>query len=305
MQLSKVQTNTYVLGVVFLLLAATLTALSQVYYANKVQAVHPFLFTCVSYTIATVIFSGMAMRAKTPYKWKSTTSVIVKLNIATILAFMGFYFALKYIEPAIVSSLEMGLGPLFVLLLTLQQKQPVARAQWAIAISTFATCMLLIVNVFTGHSGMQVWDRNSAIGIIASVLCGLGAVYCTVYSKQLSAAGWSSAMILSKRFYGIIMLSVVMTYDVLFTYLLEHLSWILIMTLFGVLLPMYFLQQGIKYCDVFLVMMSLCFIPVFTFFFQLFDARLIWSNTTFAGVLLLLLLGLVSVVVERRGSDYS
>lgn len=300
MQLSKVQTNTYVVGVVFLLLAATLTALSQVYYANKVQAVHPFLFTCVSYAIATVIFSGMAIRSKAPYQWKRTTPAIIKLNIATVLAFMGFYFALKYIEPAIVSSLEMGLGPLFVLLLALQQKQAIPRTQWGIALCTLAACMLLIVNVFTGNSGMQVWDINSVIGIIASVLCGLGAVYCTIYSKQLSAAGWTSAMILSKRFYGIVILSALMTYDLLFTYLLENLSWIVVMTVFGVLLPMYFLQQGIKYCEVFLVMMSLCFVPVFTFFFQLFDARLVWSNTTFIGVLLLLILGLMSVVVERR-----
>lgn len=300
MQLRKVQTNTYVIGVASLLLAALLTALSQVYYASKVQAVHPFLFTCVSYTIATIVFQGMASDAKTPYQWKSTLPIIVKLNIATGFAFMGFYFALKYVEPAIVSSLEMGLGPLFVLLLALSQKQAVGRAQWLIAISTFLACMLLVVNVFTGNSGMQMWDINSVLGIIASVLCGLGAVYCTVYSKQLSAAGWSSAMILSKRFYGIILVSVVMTYDLLLPYLQDNIGWILIMTLFGVLLPMYFMQQGIQYCDVFLVMMSLCFIPVFTFFFQLFDARLVWSNATFAGVLLLLILGLLSVVIERR-----
>lgn len=300
MQLSKVQTNTYMLGMFSLLLAAVLTALSQVYYANKVQAVHPFLFTCVSYAIATLVFSGMAVGAKTPYRWRQTWPIIVKLNLATMLAFMGFYFALKYIEPAIVSSLEMGLGPLFVLLLAFWQKQPIHRVQLWIALSTFFACMLLVVNVFTGNSGVQTWDINSVIGIVASILCGLGAVYCTVYSKQLSAAGWSSAMILSKRFYGIVIVSAAMTYQVLFTYLLENVSWILIMTLFGVLLPMYFLQQGIKYCAAFFVMMSLCFIPVFTFFFQLLDARLIWSNTTFAGVLLLLLLGLASVVVERR-----
>lgn len=301
MQLSKVQTNnTYVIGVVSLLLAAILTALSQVYYANKVQAVHPFLFTCVSYTIATIVFQLMTSRQKTAYHWKLAMPAIVKLNIATIFAFMGFYFALKYIEPAIVSSLEMGLGPLFVLLLALRKKERIIKSQWAIACGTLAACLLLVVNVFTGNSGVQQWDLNSVIGIIASILCGLGAVYCTVYSKQLSAQGWSSAMILSKRFYGIIVLSVVMTYDVVFTYLTENIVWIVVMTVFGVLLPMYFLQQGIKYCEVFIVMMSLCFVPVFTFFFQLFDARLIWSNTTFAGVMLLLVLGLVSVVVEKR-----
>ena len=71
-----------------------------------------------------------------------------------------------------------------------------------------------------------------------------------------------------KRFYGIILLSFIATYDVMFTYLLENIDWILLMTVIGVLIPMYLLQKGIQYCEVFLVMMSLCFIPVFTFFFS-------------------------------------
>ena len=71
-----------------------------------------------------------------------------------------------------------------------------------------------------------------------------------------------------KRFYGIILLSFIATYDVMFTYLLENIGWILLMTVIGVLIPMYLLQKGIQYCEVFLVMMSLCFIPVFTFFFS-------------------------------------
>jgi len=157
---------------------------------------------------------------------------------------MGFYFALKYIEPAIVSSLEMGLGPLFALLLAIQQKKRVINAQWGIAI-------------------------------------------------------------LSKRFYGIILLSFIATYDVMFTYLLENIDWILLMTVIGVLIPMYLLQKGIQYCEVFLVMISLCFIPVFTFFFQLFDTRLQWSNITLMGVLLLLLFGILSVVLEQRARSVS
>lgn len=85
----------------------------------------------------------------------------------------------------------------------------------------------------------------------------------------------------------------------MFTYLLENIDWILLMTVIGVL------QKGIQYCEVFLVMMSLCFIPVFTFFFQLFDTRLQWSNITLMGVLLLLLFGILSVVLEQRARSVS
>lgn len=295
----------YAIGVISLLVSAILTSISQVYYSNRVQAVHPFLFTGISFFLTTVFFQLITSKQKIEPCWKEARSSLWKLNGASILAFMGFYFALKYIEPAIVSSLEMGLGPLFALLLAIQQKKRVINAQWGLAIGIFAASLLLIGAIFTGKSAVQTWDQSSILGVGASILCGLGAVLCTVYSKQLSQLGWTSSMILSKRFYGIILLSFIATYDVMFTYLLENIDWILLMTVIGVLIPMYLLQKGIQYCEVFLVMMSLCFIPVFTFFFQLFDTRLQWSNITLMGVLLLLLFGILSVVLEQRARSVS
>ncbi len=39
----------YAIGVISLLVSAILTSISQVYYSNRVQAVHPFLFTGISF----------------------------------------------------------------------------------------------------------------------------------------------------------------------------------------------------------------------------------------------------------------
>lgn len=140
----------YAIGVISLLVSAILTSISQVYYSNRVQAVHPFLFTGISFFLTTVFFQLITIKQKIEPCWKEARSSLWKLNGASILAFMGFYFALKYIEPAIVSSLEMGLGPLFALLLAIQQKKRVINAQWGIAIGIFAASLLLIGAIFTG-----------------------------------------------------------------------------------------------------------------------------------------------------------
>ncbi|QQP14118.1 DMT family transporter [Lysinibacillus agricola] len=293
--------NLHAIGVLSLILSAILTSVSQVYYANRVQAVHPFLFTGISFFITTLYFQFFSIKQQSSMKWnKAATPILLKLNSASVLAFMGFYFALKYIEPAIVSSLEMGLGPLFVILLAIKQKHHINVAKVSIAIGTLVACLILIYAIFAGKSALITWSKFSLLGILASIICGLGAVLCTLYSKQLSELGWTSSMILSKRFYGIILLSLIATYDVILDYLIGNIGWILLMTLLGVLVPMYLLQKGIQYCTPFFVMMSLCFIPVFTFFFQLFDTRLQWSNITFLGVVLLLLLGISSVIVDRN-----
>ncbi|MBK3495287.1 DMT family transporter [Viridibacillus sp. YIM B01967] len=298
---SKNFKNTYMLGVFALLTSAILTSFSQVFYANKVQSVNPFLFTGISFFITSIYFQIFVIGKNRKYHWEISWRPLLKLNISSILAFMGFYYALKYIEPAIVSSLEMGLGPLLIILIAVIQREKTRKARWFIAIGTLLACILVIGAVFTGRSAVNIeFNIQVVIGVIASIICGLGAVLCTIYSKQLSTTGWTSSMILSKRFIGIILLSFIFTYDLIFPYLLENIVWILVVTIAGVLLPMYLLQKGIQYCESFLVMMSLCFVPVFTFFIQLLDPRLEWSMLTFLGVLLLLVFGIGSIFIERR-----
>ena len=139
--------------------------------------------------------------------------------MASVLAFMGFYFALKYVESAIVSALEMGIGPLFVLLLAVFAKEYIPKVQWVIAIGTLFACIILIMAVLSGNSALQMDVTLPVINaLVASVGCGIGAVLCTRYSKKLSEAGWTSSMILTHRYYGIILLSFMATYDVFFYY---------------------------------------------------------------------------------------
>ena len=306
---TKSLSKSMVIGAGFLLLSALLMSVSQVYYANQVQGVHPFLFTGVSFFITAFLFNVIALKQRR----QSTVSVpksindLVKLNGSSILAFMGFYYALKFIEPAIVSSLEMGVGPFFAIVITAmvaKKKLQATRAQWLITFGTFAASVLLMLTALFGLSGIKITSHTDFVyGIIASVLCGLGAVLCTFYSKNLSNAGWTSYSILANRFYGIIFISLIMTYDILPVYLGENIDWIILVTIFGVALPTFLLQKGIQYCEPFFVMMSICFIPVFTFVFQLFDPRISWSTPSLIGILMLFILGIVSIFSENKAQE--
>ncbi len=296
-----IRKNTFKIGIIALLISAIITALSQVYYANKVQGIHPFLFTGISFFVTAIYFQTFAMKQRVKVQWQEARRPLVLLNMASIITFMGFYFALKYIEPAIVSSLEMGIGPLFILLLAVFQKTAVRQKQWYIAIGTFIACTVLILAVLLGESGVKMQLSIEVIlGIVASLLCGVGAVFCSIHSKQLNDLGWTSSMILAKRYIGIIIISFIFTYDLVIPYFKANITWILLITVVGVMLPMYLLQKGIQYTNTFIVMMSLCFIPVFTFAFQLLDARIQFSGLTFIGVSLLFLFGVLSILGENK-----
>ena len=275
-------------------------SVSQVFYANQVQSVHPFLFTGISFFITALYFQAFAIKQPVNVNWKIAGKPILKLNIASAITFMGFYFALKYVEPAIVSSLEMGVAPLFILVLMLFQRKTISIKKWLISIGTLCACLLLIWAVINGESGItSQFPSNMFVGILASVVCGIGAVFCSEYSKQLSDLGWTSSMILAKRYIGIIVISFIFTYDLTIPYFVDNIIWILFVTLIGVLIPNYLLQKGIQYTNTFLVMMSLSFIPVFTFLFQLFDTRIHFSIITCIGVLLLFICGIFSLKDDR------
>ena len=158
-----------------------------------------------------------------------------------------------------------------------------------------------MMTALLGLSGVKVTNSTDFVyGITASVLCGLGAVLCTIYSKRLSNAGWTSSSILAHRFYGIIVISFLMTYDILPTYLMANIDWIILVTIFGVAVPTFLLQKGIQYCEPFVVMMSICFIPAFTFIFQLADPRIEWSTTSLIGIIMLFTLGVASIFSENK-----
>lgn len=289
------------IGLLALILSALLTAMSQVFYAKQVQEVPAFLFTGISFFLTTCYFAFFARIHKKSYKWQGTIGYVLKLNGASVLAFMCFYFALKYVESAIVSALEMGIGPLFVLVLAVIAKESIPRSQWLIAIGTLIACSVLIVSVLSGSSAVKLdITMPVIIALIASISCGVGAVLCTVYSKKLNEAGWTTSMILANRYYGIILLSFLATYDEFLKYFSGNIGWILSVTATGVMLPMYLLQIGIRNCSPLMVMMSLCFVPIFTFFFQLFDSRLTWSPISLIGIILLFIAGIISLYLERR-----
>lgn len=292
----KIKKSAYQIGVYALLGSAILTSISQVFYANQVQSVHPFLFTGISFAITALYFQVFTFKQRIKVNWAEASKPLLKLNIASAITFLGFYFALKYVEPAIVSSLEMGVAPLFILVLMLLQRKPISIKKWAISIGTLLACFILIWAVINGESGItsQI-STEMFIGIFASILCGIGAVFCSEYSKQLSDHGWTSSMILSKRYIGIILISFIFTYDLIIPYFMDNIIWILLVMIGGVLIPNYLLQKGIQYTDTFLVLMSLSFIPVFTFLFQLFDARIHFSLVTCVGVILLFICGIGSL----------
>ncbi|PJO45566.1 hypothetical protein [Lysinibacillus xylanilyticus] len=129
---------------------------------------------------------------------------------------------------------------------------------WVIAMGTFIACTILILAVVSGKSAVPN-GHNFARDFRIDSECWLwvGAVPCTMCSKKLSEAGWTTSMILANRYYGIILLSFFATFDIFFKYFSGNISWIIAVTAVGVMLRLNLLQIGIQYCSPLVVMVSL------------------------------------------------
>ena len=97
---------------------------------------------------------------------------------------MGFYYALKFIEPAIVSSLEMGVGPFFAIVVTAmvaKQKIQATRAQWIITVRYIRSqCIVNVDGIIRTIRGKG--DKYLGLCIGDYRLCFMRIRGCTMYN---------------------------------------------------------------------------------------------------------------------------
>jgi drug/metabolite transporter (DMT)-like permease len=288
------------IGTILMLGSVVLTSSSQVYYGMFIQKFNPYFFILISFTITLVFFqiielSSSKKEASTlPFSkvWKE----VVMLNILTAMVFIFFYVALKYVEPAIVSAIEWGIGPVIALLL-MKSKSPFQKlgATSIIASSgVFIGTIFLVWASLNGESGVMIYSHTILLmGLVFSFLTGIGNVAFAFFSKQLSDQGWSSTKILSQRFFLIIFIAgFIVWFNNYYQPLdLTDIGWILLITLSGTIFPLYLLQLSLKYCSPFMVLIISSLVPCITFFFQMFDPRIELSYFTLIGVIIITIFG--------------
>jgi drug/metabolite transporter (DMT)-like permease len=292
------------LGTALLLGSVIFTASSQVYYGSFIQNFSPYLFLLISFSITLLFFHLMDRLSSkksisitsSPTVWKD----VLFMNIVSATIFICFYIALKYIEPAVVSSLEWGIGPVVALMLVRFQKPENKLGM----LNLLASCGVLIGSIFlawaslSGASGILGTSRSYLfIGLLFAVLTGIGNVLITFYSKKLSEQGWDTAKILAHRFYLVVLLSgLVVLYEK--SYLLISVTdmiGIILITITGTILPLYFMQSSLKYTSPFSFLIISSLVPCFTYLFQLFDPRINLSYFTLIGVIIITVFGFLVI----------
>ena len=285
-------------GRVMIFLAVLLLAIGKVMFGTWLADFPSPFFVFVSFAITAAFFLALSRRGAGEKAW----GPLLLLNASTALTFLSFFHALKLIEPAIVGAVEIGIGPILAVGLSamLTGERPSA-LRLVICAGVLAGCAILGLAALRG-SGFASFGRDAWLGLAASVAAGVGAVLITVASKTLLDRGWKFGAVLAHRFYLILPISLVMTWGTD----LGGIEWsghliamLAIVSVLGVLAPLYLLQIGIGRCDPYTVMVTMAALPVLTFVIEGFSPLYSWSWLTGAGLFVVTAFLLLDVTAKR------
>ncbi len=296
-----------IIGLVFCLISA----IFDVYVAFMTQAISTLLVMFYCFAASAIFFAACTLRrsanilcSKIIEHWH----LVVTVNISVLLNWGGLFYALRYLEPAVVGVASVACGPALTLIIALVNK----RSAKVAFVDTLVSCLVLIsvaimlFNSFAGDSGIATTTVEQRLLGIASVLvCAVGTVMYTVFSKELFERRWSIDEILAVRNIAMIGVCVIAIPATGGSFLLGR-EWVLPMIMLvvvGHVLPIYLVQKTIYYLTPIHVSLVLLTLPVFVLLLQYLDARIEFSIASVAAVsVIVVLLAGRALCAMKRGA---
>lgn len=293
------------IGLTFCLLSAAF----DVYVAFVTQTLstvvvifYCFMSSAVLFLACAIHRNSASLSLKIKVDWKS----IIVLNVSVLLNWGGLFYALRYLEPAVVGVASVACGPALTLLISLLDKRGARIALEDALVSGLVlfSVGVMLFNSFAGESGISTTSVGQrSLGIFSVIVCALGTVMYTVFSKKMFARQWAIYEILAVRNIAMIAVCVIAipVAGGSFSINRELILPMLILVVIGHLLPIYLIQKTIYYLTPIHVSLVLLTLPVFVLLLQYLDARVAFSVASVAAVsiIVLLLLGRALYAMRR------
>lgn len=286
------------MGIALGLLFCLISAAFDVYVAFVTQTLNTLvlIFYCFISSALFFLMCALCRNAASLYsKLQMDWRLVAIINLAVLLNWGGLFYALRYLEPAVVGIASVACGPALTLLLSLFDKRSTKAAFADVLVSCLVlfSVGIMLLNSFTGESGISsTTPTQRMLGIVSVMVCAFGTVMYTVFSKKMFARDWTVYDILAVRNLAMIVVCVLGIYTTGSRFSLDR-EWlfpVLILVVFGHLLPIYLIQKTIYYLTPLHVSLVLLTLPVFVLLLQYLDARIEFSLASVTAVSLIVLL---------------
>jgi drug/metabolite transporter (DMT)-like permease len=291
-------------GLFPLLAYMTLVAGTDVFTGNRLQSLNPVTVGALSFTFAAILLLGLSVARKgvvpTLRPLRTHRHDVIAINIMTAVVWLTLLFALKYLEPAVVSVVAFAVGPAVTVIFgrLLRRGSSILPTELVVSLVILILIGVLGWGSLDGLSSLgHIGTTKAVLGLVLGIVCGLACTGNTIYAKRLDEGGLSPLSTLAVRYFVMIGVSwlwvAVAPNPDIGPAILPSLA----IAVIGVALQNYLGQVGIKYVEPITASLLDTLSPVVTFALQLFDSRLHPSALTLActmGVTLLVALGVVA-----------
>lgn len=194
-------------GTLCLLLFALSQGVRDALFGNIFQSVSFLFIAVLAFGLSCAVFLLLTLlRApRDLLRLAQMPVALVMLNITTATAWLGFLFALRYLEPAVVATFYNGVGPIVALVAGalgwFKARRSISLAETVCYVGLAATLAALATIVLTGQSGMaSVTPGLQALALAAVTAGGAMITISYIITLWMAEEGVGSDAVMAARF---------------------------------------------------------------------------------------------------------
>ena len=282
-------------GITCLFLFAVSQGLRDAFFGSIFQSVSFLFVAALAFSLTCILFisASLVRRPQDLKRFAAAPVPFLSLNVTTAAAWLGFFYGLRHLEPAVVATLYNGIGSLVVLLVG-QFGWKAAKTETSFLERLFfagvATALAaLVFVVLSGQSGLPT-SGSAADGVAIAVVMVAGSMITIghMIARWFNDAGVHSDAVQGMRFLLTLIAAVILEIllgapaagpSIEAVPLLAVAAFALIVT------PSFLVQLGISRTTPLTVNVFRALGPVFVFGVQQFDGRLRFSGATLLCIL--------------------
>ena len=265
------------------------------FFGSIFQSVSFFFVAALAFSLTCVVFiaASVVRRPQDLRRLAAAPVPFLSLNLTTAAAWLGFFYGLRHLEPAVVATLYNGIGSLVVLLLG-SVGWKAAKAESSLLERLFfagvaAALVALVLVVLSGQSGLPTSGfATEAIALAVVIVAGSMITIGHMIARWFNDAGVHSDAVQGTRFLLTLIAAVILE-----TLLgesaarpsIEAVPLLAIAAFALIVTPSFLVQLGISRTTPLTVNVFRALGPVFVFAAQQFDGRLRFSGATLLCIL--------------------
>lgn len=291
-------------GFIYIFLYVVTSAVSNVFVNYTARSVNPIisLFYSSLFTIIFFTFLNLKEFTKNIVLVKENKIAILCLNLLNAIIWFVIFFSLKELSPSVFSCLFLGAIPISIFLLELRKSKISKKNNFIIGLLLLAMFILMTILVFQDVSEVNFF-QVLIYGAIVVIVGGSVAAFIMKISKKLAVKNVPASLVVSLRFYGLLVVSFVLVFFTSNQFLVKPilLLQIFILSLFSMALPLFLLQKALKTLSPLFASIIITIIPVLTYFLQLSTGYYSFSLIKLQITILFSMCLIVLAYVKKKG----